>query len=166
MTLCRATSYRYGGGQCWHQCSILFFKNILRRHRLGYFLVESAFTPEYLLRHYAKWAFIQGKPNSVMVGSNFVQHLFTSVSILKALLTISLINIQWLSRRHWINIFPFYLHIYSMYIRSNETRDREQNTVRSKLGHSLDYDCVFLFSCSRTDKRSIQKYIQCVDNVK
>ena len=98
MTLCRATSdvdMVVDNVDINVVIVVSFFKkNILRRHQLGYFLVESAFTPEYLLRHYAKWAFMQGKPNSVMVGLNFVQHLFTSVSILKALLTISRINIQ------------------------------------------------------------------------
>ena len=95
MTLCRATSdVDMVVDNVDINVVYFFLKNILRRHRLGYFLVESAFTPEYLLRHYAKWAFIHGKPNSVMVGLNFVQHLFTSVSILKAQLTISRINIQ------------------------------------------------------------------------
>ena len=95
MTLCRATSdVDMVVDNVDINVVYFFYKNILRRHRLGNFLVESAFTPEYLLRHYAKWAFMQGKPNSVMVGLNFVQHLFTSVSILKAQLTISRINIQ------------------------------------------------------------------------
>ena len=60
-----------------------------------------------------------------------------------------------------LSILPPYLPSTACkYIQSNESRDREQSTVRSKLGHSLDYDFVFLFSCSRMDKQSIQKYIQ------
>ena len=145
MTLCRDTSYRYGGGQCWHRCTLLlFFLNVLRWHRLGRFLSESAFALEHLLRHYAKWAFIQ-EPNSVMVGLNFVQHRFTSMSKLK---TISRMNIQWLSRWHWISIFPFYLHIYHLqHVNIFRAMNLETESRALSVANWVTHSIMILFSC-------------------